>query len=72
VGQACESAAVRRVARQFGMAARTVRAIDLRYLERWAQGRQLSIVFALKLLDGTPGTQISDCPALPEFAAGNV
>ena len=38
VGQACESAAVRRVARQFGLAASTVRAIDLRYLQRWARG----------------------------------
>ena len=35
VGQACESAAVRRVARQFGLAgASTVRAIDMRYLQR--------------------------------------
>jgi len=40
VGQACESAAVRGVARQFALAASTVRAIDLRYLERWAQGRR--------------------------------
>ena len=40
VGQACESAAVRRVARQFGLAASTVRAIDLRYLQRWAQERR--------------------------------
>jgi len=40
VGLACESAPVRRVARQFGLAASTVRAIDLRYLERWAQGRR--------------------------------
>jgi transposase len=40
VGQACESAAVRRVARQFDLAASTVRAIDLRYLKRWAQGRR--------------------------------
>ena len=40
VGQACESAPVRRIARQFGLAASTVRAIDLRYLERWAQGRR--------------------------------
>ena len=32
VGQACESAAARRVAQQFGLAASTVRAIDLRYL----------------------------------------
>jgi hypothetical protein len=36
VGLACESAAVRRVAQQFGLAGSTVRAIDLRYLERWA------------------------------------
>lgn len=39
VGLACESAAVRRVARQFGLAA-TVRAIDLRYLKRWAASRR--------------------------------
>jgi hypothetical protein len=40
VGQACESAALRRAARQFGLAASTVRAIDLRYLRRWAQSRR--------------------------------
>ena len=40
VGQACESAAARRVARQFGLAESTVRGIDLRYLERWAAGRR--------------------------------
>ena len=40
VGQACESAAVRRGAGQFGLAASTVRGIDLRYLQRWAQGRR--------------------------------
>jgi transposase len=40
VGLACESAAVRRVARQFGIAASTVRAIDLRYLKRWAGSRR--------------------------------
>src|SRR5262249_9929290 len=40
VGQACESASVRRVARQFGLAASTVRAMDLRYLRRWAEGRR--------------------------------
>jgi hypothetical protein len=38
VGQACENAPVRRVAWQFGLAASTVRAIDLRYLQRWARG----------------------------------
>lgn len=40
VGQACESAAARRVAWQFGLAATTVRGIDLRYLERWAATRR--------------------------------
>lgn len=40
VGLACESAAVRRVARQFRLAESTVRAIDLRYLQRWAAGRK--------------------------------
>lgn len=35
VGEACESASARRVAKQFGLPQSTVRAIDLRYLERW-------------------------------------
>jgi transposase len=40
VGQACESASVRQVAKRFGLAASTVRAIDLRYLERWSATRR--------------------------------
>jgi transposase len=40
IGEACESAAVRRVARRSGLSASTVRAIDLRYLTRWAAGRR--------------------------------
>ena len=40
VGQACESAAARQVARRFGLAESTVRAIDLRYLERRAAARR--------------------------------
>ena len=40
VGQACESAAARQVARRVGLAESTVRAIDLRYLERWEAGRR--------------------------------
>jgi transposase len=40
IGEACESAAARQVARRFGMPASTVRAIDLRYLERWAAARR--------------------------------
>lgn len=41
VGESCESAAARRVAKQFGLAESTVRSIDLRYLERWAAGRRM-------------------------------
>ena len=40
LGQACESAAVRRVAHQFHLPERTVRAIDVRYLARWAERRR--------------------------------
>jgi transposase len=40
VGQACESAAARQVARRVGLAESTVRAIDLRYLERWDAKRR--------------------------------
>src|SRR5947208_9700653 len=40
VGQACESAAARQVARHMGLAASTVRAIDLRCLERWEAKRR--------------------------------
>jgi transposase len=40
VGQACESAAARQVARRVGLAESTVRAIDLRYLERWEAKRR--------------------------------
>jgi len=41
VGLACEMASARQVARQFGLAASTVRAIDLRYLERWKREVEL-------------------------------
>jgi transposase len=44
VGLACESAAARQVARQFGLSASTVRAIDLRYLERWARSRRKPVL----------------------------
>jgi len=40
VGQACEGASARQVARRMGMPESTVRAIDLRYLERWAAHRR--------------------------------
>jgi transposase len=36
----CEMAAARQVARQFGLPASTVRAIDLRYLRRWNASRR--------------------------------
>lgn len=44
VGLACESAAARQVARQLKLAAGTVRAIDLRYLERWAKSRKKPVL----------------------------
>jgi transposase len=40
VGQACESASARQVARRVGLAESTVRAMDLRYLERWEAKRR--------------------------------
>jgi transposase len=40
VGQACEGASARQVARRFRLSESTVRAIDLRYLERWAAARK--------------------------------
>jgi transposase len=44
VGLACQSAPARQVAKRFGLAASTVRAIDLRYLERWAKSRKRPVV----------------------------
>lgn len=44
VGLACESAAARQVARQFRLAASTVRAIDQRYLQRWAKSRKKPVL----------------------------
>jgi len=44
VGLACESAAARQVARQFGLPAGTVRAMDQRYLERWAKARKKPVL----------------------------
>jgi transposase len=40
VGLACEGASARQVARAFRVSESTVRAIDLRYLERWAAARR--------------------------------
>jgi transposase len=40
VGAACDSASARRVAKQLGMPESTVRAIDLRVLERWTAQRK--------------------------------
>ena len=44
VGLACESAPARQVARRFQLAASTVRAIDLRYLERWSKSRKRPVL----------------------------
>ena len=40
VGQSCESASARQVARRYGLAESTVRGIDQRYLERWSKKRR--------------------------------
>jgi hypothetical protein len=40
VGKTCENASARQLARRFQLSASTVQAIDLRYLEPWAAGRQ--------------------------------
>jgi len=40
----CESAAARPVARRFGLAASTVRAIEKRYLGRWARSRKKPVL----------------------------
>ena len=40
VGMACESVSARQIGRRFGLAASTVRAIDKRCLERWAESRK--------------------------------
>jgi transposase len=40
VGGACEGASARQVARRMGLSESAVRAIDLRYLERWAATRR--------------------------------
>lgn len=51
VGQACESASARQVAHRFVLAESTVRAIDLRYLERWSAGRRkpaLPLIYLLQ------------------------
>ena len=40
VGKACEGASARQVSRQFGLPESTVRAMDLRYLERWSAARR--------------------------------
>ena len=55
VGQACESAAARRVAHQFGLAESTVRAIDLRYLERWSAGRRKAALKPMGVDEIYPG-----------------
>jgi transposase len=41
VGQACEGASARQVARRFGLSGSTARAIDQRYLERWKAKRHM-------------------------------
>jgi transposase len=44
VGEACESAAASQVARRFHLPETTVRAIDLRYLQRWERQRRRPVL----------------------------
>lgn len=44
IGRACESAPANQVARRGGLVASTVRAMDLRYLERWQQARRKPVL----------------------------
>ena len=44
VGEACESAAASQVVRRFQLPETTVRAIDLRCLERWDQRRRTRVL----------------------------
>ena len=57
VGRRCESAPVRQVARQVALAASTVRAIELRYLERWDRRRRRSPVHRIGVDEIYLGTQ---------------
>jgi hypothetical protein len=49
VGLACDAAAARQVARRFGLAASTVRAIDLRWLERWNAKRRKPALLQMRV-----------------------
>jgi hypothetical protein len=70
VGEACESAAASQVARRFHLPETTVRAIDLRYLERWDQRRRKP---ALKQMgvDGSFGKETA-CLDNPLSPPGNL
>jgi len=79
VGLACESAPARQVSRRLQLAASKVRAIDLRYLERWSKTRKRPVVRQLGVLDqpkreGTgstlrTGAQLYFHPLMPFNAA---
>ena len=79
VGLACESAPARQVSRRLQLAASKVRAIDLRYLERWSKTRKRPVVRQLGVLDqpkreGTgstlrTGAQLYFHPSMPFNAA---
>jgi transposase len=57
VGRRCESAPARQVAAQLGLAASTVRAIELRYLERWDRRRRRAPVQRIGVDEIYLGTQ---------------
>jgi hypothetical protein len=68
VGQACESAAARQVARRFGLTETTVRAIDLRYLERWAAARREPPLRHMGVDELNPDEIIKAAPAIAKLA----
>lgn len=59
VGQACESAAASQVSRRFQLPETTVRAIDMRYLERWNRHRRKPPLRQMGVMRSTAGRTIS-------------
>ncbi len=70
VGQACESASARQVARGFGLVPSTVRAIDLRYLERWQAGRRQPVLRQIGVDEIHLGTKTKFVTVVSNLEAG--
>jgi transposase len=70
VGLACEAASARQVSRQCGLAQSTVRAIDLRYLERWAAQRRRPALTQLGVDEIWLGTRIKFLTVVTNLGSG--